>query len=404
VNTLPETRSSTIPDAGPSSPRGRFFADQTFHFETLRNAGYALSECADLGEVLEATKQITEGDIESWYRAWAGTAERVHALAVRTQDATSKGGACMRASTYQRLAEFLLAPDDRRRAESFDKAVRWFLDGLDALGVRHESFSAPYPGGRLRALYLPGRAGSEKKPLIVAIGGYDSILEEKYCVIGKAALDRGYSVLLYEGPGQGEPLRKYGMTFTPEWEKPNAAVLDEFLRTHDKPSKIVLLGMSMGGYLAPRAAAFDRRIDGVVAYDVCFDLHEAAARTFGVVQQNPLALKNAGVSWAYHNALWTMGTSNPGDTLQAFSHFRLAPVADRICQDVLILAGTQDHFIPYHQVADFEKSLVNAHSVTTRVFDGPSGGGEHCQCGSISLVHAAVFDWLLKTFAGISQP
>jgi dienelactone hydrolase len=121
------------------------------------------------------------------------------------------------------------------------------------------------------------------------------------------------------------------------------------------------------------------------------------------VKQNPLALNNPGVSWAYHNALWTMGTTNPEDTLQAFSHYRLAPIADRIHQDVLILAGTEDHFIPFHQVADFEKSLVNARSVTTRVFDQASGGGEHCQCGSTSLVHAAVFDWLLQGFPAVSQ-
>jgi pimeloyl-ACP methyl ester carboxylesterase len=394
------------PSLGPVqafSPRGRLFTDQTFHFETLRNAGYAYSQCADLGEVLETTKHITEGDLESWYTAWAATADRVDALAARTQDTISKGDAYMRASTYQRLAEFLLSPDDPRRPGSLDKAVRWFSQGLDALGVRYESFSARYDNGRLRAMYLPGAAGSEKKPLIVAIGGYDSILEEKYPVIGKAALHRGYSVLLYEGPGQGEPLRKYGLKFTPEWEKPTAAVLDEFLRTRDKPSKIVLFGMSMGGYLAPRAAAFEERIDGVVAYDVCFDLHEAAARTFGAVKQNPLALKNPGVSWAYHNALWTMGTTNPEDTLEAFSHYKLAPVADRIRQDVLILAGTEDHFIPFHQVVDFEKSLVNARSVTTRVFDRPSGGAEHCQCGNTSLVHAAVFDWLLQRFPVVSQ-
>jgi pimeloyl-ACP methyl ester carboxylesterase len=380
------------------SPKGRFFTDQTFHFETLRNAGYALSQCADLGEMLETTKQIAEGDLESWYSAWAATADRVEALAARTHDTISKGGAYMRASTYQRLAEFLLPADDSRRPKSFDKAVRWFFQGLDALGVRYESFSARYENGRLRALYLPGPEGSEKKPLIVAIGGYDSILEEKYPVIGKAALDRGYSVLLYEGPGQGEPLRKYGLKFTPEWERPTAAVLDQFLRSHVKPSKIVLFGISMGGYLAPRAAAFEERIDGVVAYDVCFDLHEAATRTFGAVKQNPLALKNPGVSWAYNNALWTMGTTNPDDTLEAFSRYRLAPIADRIRQDVLILAGTEDHFIPFHQVADFEKSLVNARSVTTRSFDRSSGGAEHCQCGTTSLVHAAVFDWLLQRF------
>ena len=353
--------------------------------------------------MLETTKQITEGDLESWYAAWAATADRVEALAARTQDPLSKGGAYMRASTYQRLGEFLLPPDDPKRPESFDKAVRWFFQGLDALGVRYESFSAPYENGRLRALYLPGPAGSEKKPLIVAVGGYDSILEEKYPVIGKAALDRGYSVFIYEGPGQGEPLRKYGMKFTPEWEKPTKAVLDEFLRTHDKPSKIVLLGMSMGGYLAPRAAAFEDRIDGVVAYGVGFDFHEAAARIVAAVKQNPLALKNPGVSWGYHNALWTMGTTNPDDTLEAFSCYKLAPVADRIRQDVLILAGREDHFIPFHQVADFEKSLVNARSITTRIFDQPSGGGEHCQCGNTSLVHAAVFDWLLQRFPVVSQ-
>ena len=385
------------------SPTGRFFTDQTFHFETLRNAGYALSQCADLGEMLETTKQITEGDLESWYTAWAATADRVEALAERTQDTISRGGAYMRASTYQRLAEFLLPPDDPRRPESLDKAVRWFFHGLDALDVRYEYFSAPYENGRLRALYLLGPPGPEKKPLIAAVGGYDSILEEKYPVIGKAALDRGYSVLIYEGPGQGEPLRKYGLKFTPEWEKPTTAVLDEFLRTHDKPSKIVLFGMSMGGYLAPRAAAFEERIDGVVAYDVCFDLHESAARMFGGVKQNPLALENPGVSWAYNNALWTMGTTNSEDTLEAFSRYKLAPIADRIRQDVLILAGTEDHFIPFHQVTDFEKSLVNARSVTTRIFDRPSGGGEHCQCGTTSLVHAAVFDWLLQRFPVVSQ-
>jgi len=384
-------------------PRGRFFTDQTFHFETLRNAGYAHAQCADLGEMLETTKQITEGDLESWYAAWAETADRVQSLAARTQDTISKGDAYMRASTYQRLAEFLLAPGDPRRPDSFEKEVHWFFQGLDALGVRYEHFRVPYENGQLRALYLPGPAGSEKKPLIMAVGGYDSILEEKYPVIGKAALERGYSVLIYEGPGQGEALRKYGMKFTPEWERPTTAVLDQFLRTHDKPSKVVLFGMSMGGYLAPRAAAFEERIDGVVAYDVCFDLHEAAMRTIGAAKQNPAILKNAGASWAYHNALWTMGTTNPDETVEAFSHYTLAPVADRIRQDVLILAGKEDHFIPFHQVADFEKALVNARSVTTRIFDQASGGGEHCQTGAYSLVHAAVFDWLLEKFSAPSR-
>ena len=88
------TNASAIREAGPAqaiSSRGRFFADQTFHFETLRNAGYIASNCAELGEVLETVKVISEGDVQSWYAAWKATADRVLALAERTQDIAQQG-------------------------------------------------------------------------------------------------------------------------------------------------------------------------------------------------------------------------------------------------------------------------------------------------------------------------
>lgn len=379
------------------TPRGRFFADQTFHFETLRNAGYVVSNCADLSEVLETVKVIAEGDVQSWYVAWNATADRVLALAERTRDPLSKGGAYMRASTYQRTAEFLLQPDDPKRPESFEKTRSYFAKGLDTLRVRYEPIGVPYGTATLRALYYPGPQGAELKPLIMFGGGFDSILEEYYPNFAEAALKRGYSVLTYEGPGQGQALRKYGLTYTPEWEKAVKAVLDEFLHTHAKPSKLVLIGMSMGGYFAPRAAAFEERIDGIVAYDTCYDFGEVARRIISAAK-NPEALKNIGVSWAYNNARWTMGTKNADDTLKACAAYTLAPVTNRIRQDVLILAGTEDHFIPLHQTAEFEKALVNARSVTTRIFDGASGAAGHCQGGALTLYHAAVFDWLSEKF------
>lgn len=116
--------------------QSRFFDNQTFHFETLRQAGYVLSSCADLSEILETVKLIAENDIDSWYTAWKATADRVLTLAQRTQDPLSKGGAYMRASTYERTAEFLLRPEDSRRQESFENACSYFVKGLDTLGVR----------------------------------------------------------------------------------------------------------------------------------------------------------------------------------------------------------------------------------------------------------------------------
>jgi len=399
------TNTSADPGASPTqavSPRGRFFGNPTFHFETLRNAGYIVSNCADVGEILETVKAIDEGDKQSWYTAWKARADLVLALAERTQDSVSKGGAYMRASTYQRTAEFLIPPDDPKRPESFEKTDRYFFKGLDALGVRYERITVPYGVGSLRALYYPGAPAAETKPLLMFGGGFDSILEEYYPNFAEAALKRGYSVLSYEGPGQGEALRKYGLTYTPEWERPVKAVLDEFLRTHAKPSKTVLIGMSMGGYFAPRAAAFEDRIDGVVAYGTMYDFGAVAGPLLAAAK-NRLAMKKIGVSWGYRNAMWTTGTKDIDETIRAFAAYTLAPVADRIRQDVLILAGTEDHFVPIHQTADFEKALVNARSVTTRIFDRSSGGAGHCQGGALTLYHAAVFDWLLEKFPAIPQ-
>ena len=393
-----------IPIATPS-PRempaargnGRFFGSENFHFQTLRALMETPSGSADINEVLEAIKTITDGDFESWFIGWEALADRVFGLAEGTKDPISKSNAYMRAYNYQRVAEFMLPPNDPKRVRSWQKSLALFDKGIDASGVRREVLRVPYQGADLRAHYFPGAATAEDKPLVMLVGGYDSVLEELYPLLGKPALMRGYSVLAYEGPGQGQPLRD-GLTFTAEWEKPNAAVLDAFLATHAKPKQIVLIGMSMGGYFAPRAAAFDKRIDGVVAWDTCYDFGECARWLAGKVHDFGNS-KSTDLTWFWNNACWTLGTGTIDESATKFAAYTLAPVASKITQSVLIMAGELDYGIPLHQTVEFEKSLVNARSVTIKVFDRMSGGGEHCQSGNLTLVHATLFDWLLEKFS-----
>ena len=396
------TATATGPAQATTLGNGRFFKNQTFHFETLRATGYVTAGGAEIGEVLETVKTVEEGNVQSWYRAWSAAADRVSALAGHTRDRKSKGNAHLRAYNYERFAEFLLPPEDPKRPVSWEKSTASFDHALETLGVACERIAVPYGGASLRTLYVPGPQGADEKPLIVLVGGFDSTLEELYLVLGRAAGDRGYSVLMYEGPGQGEALRKYGLTFTHEWERPTRAVLDEFLRTHAEPAKTVIVGMSMGGYFAPRAAAFEERFDGLIAFDTCFDFAEAAG-SIAARAADPMAMKNPDNAWAFHNARWTLGIRDLDEFRKAAAPYTLAPVAYRIRQDVLILCGAEDQFIPFHQTADFEKALVNARSVTTRIFDPPSGGANHCQAGNLSLLHATVFDWLLDKFPEVAR-
>jgi alpha-beta hydrolase superfamily lysophospholipase len=391
--------------------RARFFNDLSYNFEAVRVLNDVAAAGGDSGEALQAIAAVKAGDADSWYAAWLAAGDRTFARSHQINDAQSRGNALLRAHTYYRSAEFFLLPEDARRADAYRKNVSAFYQGLDAQGVIYERSTIVYGSHHLNAVYYPGPAGAETRPLLTVVGGYDSTLEELYLGIGAAAHQRGFSVLTYEGPGQGAVLREQGLTMQADWEKPNTAVLDAFLSNHSKPRKIVLLGESLGGYLAPRAAAFDPRIDGVVAYDIWYDGYAIATRHVpsfifwlhahgydalleSLARRNP----DSGSRWAVANGQWVFGVHGMFDVLDAFKAYRLAPVAAQIKQDVLLLAGTEDHFVPIEQLEVTQKALTAARSVTAVSFDAASGGGLHCQMGAPSLWQAVLFDWMAAKF------
>ncbi len=325
----------------------------------------------------------------------------------------SSGKARLRASNYYRTSEFFLHPKDERRKSIFRKSVENFYTGLNNLRINHEILKVPYQSKLLKAVYYTGGKGSKTKPLIVAHGGYDSTQEEVYFFLVAAALERGYSVLTFAGPGQGAAIREQGLTFTPEWEKPTGAVLDTFISRYGKPNKIVLIGTSLGGYLAPRAAAYDKRIDGVVAFNVCYDFQSAALKQVPEFVRSlykkgyknlvnglfRMRMKsNPGIRWGIRNAEWTMGAKNPSDLLFIFDKYNLRADSKNITADVLITAGEKDHFLSLKQVDLFKAALTNARSVTTRIFTQNEGGHEHCQQGAFNLFHEYLFEWIESKF------
>jgi hypothetical protein len=82
-----------------------FFADQSYHFQTLRVLNDVPSDGADTAEVLETVKHVRSGDAQGWFRAWSGTDDRVAILAAATTDRIARGRALLRAHNYYRTAE-----------------------------------------------------------------------------------------------------------------------------------------------------------------------------------------------------------------------------------------------------------------------------------------------------------
>jgi hypothetical protein len=205
------------------------FTDQTFSCELLRAASYGLYGGSEIGEVLATAKQIREGDFESWHVAWQRTAARIEALAAQALENghhLSAGQAFLRASNYYRTAEFFLAPGDPRRMETYDKSRTTFCQFLELSGLCVEQVRIPYEGTTLPGYFYRVDDSHTPRRTLLSLGGFDSTGEELYFFAAAAALQRGYNVLTFEGPGQGEPLRVQRLPARPDYEVPVRAALD----------------------------------------------------------------------------------------------------------------------------------------------------------------------------------
>jgi pimeloyl-ACP methyl ester carboxylesterase len=228
----------------------------------------------------------------------------------------------------------------------------------------------------------------------------DSFKEEFYSPV-RYMFDAGYDVILFEGPGQGAVQRKSNLYMTYEWEKPTSAVLDHF-----KLSDVTLIGVSMGGFLAPRAAAFDQRISRVVAYDVTpYDLRGsgAQAKIYQFLIKNPAVYNwiantsmkmSAQADQLISQWMYITGACTPAEWNEQLQYYSIADVAPQIQQDILLLAGEEDHLIPIQEYHNNMKGYPNAKSVTGRIFTKEEHAQNHCQVGNIKLALDVILNWV----------
>lgn len=395
-----------------------FFKNNTFNFEAKRLLQYAAVQAADINEVLSTTERIKNNDRESWYKEWLSTAQRIEKIAENDKyNLRNKGLLLARAHSYYRTAEFFLPANDKRKLPVYDSSLQTFYRSLDFQNIDYKKLEIPYESTNLSAVFFPAKSSSEAKALIVIVNGYDSYKEETYFMFAKTAVENGYSVIVYDGPGQGEAIRKNNIRMTHEWEKPNGAVLDYFISYYYQPKNIVLLGYSLGGILVTRAAAFDKRISGIINFDIFYDFAEAAmfhtpqnikkaiinnnklSKTSQFVMRKMLAF-DPHFNWAMTQGefVFRMNRERPWEILHEYTNYTIKDIADKVTCKVLLLAGDEDHFVPKSFLELNKQALTNASDLETILYTKESGGQEHCQVGAMLTWHADVLEWLSKKF------
>lgn len=374
------------PSSAPSMRLPVGFA--TFHRDAFLD--YQLNRAHALGFVEPDALHAVARELPTYAACPAAFA----AAAARAESA----GRLREATGFLRLAEFFTPKRDgagaaiyRRYRALFDRA---FADGG---AVRH---AVPYGGASLPAYRLP--AHGDARGTVLLHGGFDSLIEEFYAVWERLRA-AGFDVLAFEGPGQGGARALGGLTFDHDWEKPVGAVLDHF-----GVARAGIVGLSMGGYWALRAAGREARIDRVVSWPPVYDwLYRIPAPV------RPLAramLRQRGfMSWSIRlrarlfpvlrhvvdHTLYLVDRTEPASVVDFFLGMNAAHLgSERVTQDVLICCGERDTFQPAALARRQAASLTAARSVWVRTFTRAEQADRHCQMGNLELACRVVTDWL----------
>jgi alpha-beta hydrolase superfamily lysophospholipase len=380
------------------------YDDESFSFEALRAAGYAAYAGAELGEVLVTCRQIPEGDEQAWSAQWAATAARVEGIgreALAAGHRVSAREALLRASNYYRTADFYRRADPANDAESARLAAasrQSFADAAALLEIPARAVRIPYEGTTLPGYLFLADDSGEPRPTVLYHGGYDSTLEEDYFALAAGALRRGYHVLAFDGPGQGSTVRDQGLHFRPDWEAVVTPAVDFALALPEVDAdRLVLIGTSLGGYLAARAVAFEHRIAACVLHDGLYDFHAAFEGIAGAASAVPGGLEavmahSVAVRWSIRNGLWTFGVATPEELAKATEAYTLEGIADLITCPTLVLQAENDQFFADQPERVFDELTCPRKELIS--FREDEGGGEHCHEGATARFHQSTFDWL----------
>lgn len=399
------------------------FEEPSFAFQFLRIIGSTASQQADVGECFETVSHINEGDFESWSIAWSAIAQRLHAqadAAFEEGHAQSALELYLRASNYYRAAEFYLHGDladprilalSRTSCACFARATALSQPPIEPLVIPYENTTLPG--------YLYHCASAAPAPTIIVQTGFDGTQEELYG-FAQAAMKRGYTVITFEGPGQGAVLREQNLPFRPDWENVITPIIDYVSKLPSvDPDAITVYGRSFGGYLAPRAAAFDHRIKGLIANGGIYDPLEGIVTnimTFlpskdallDFIENNPekfdttitaLMAKQPFMRWFVEHGMYAFGVETPHDFFLKYGAYSLKNYAEQITSATLI-CDAEDEIPALQGQAEELYAHIQAPK-TFMLFTAVEGAGAHCQMGAELLSHQRILDWLDSVFEKI---
>jgi dienelactone hydrolase len=365
----------------------------------------ALCMGGSIGEMETANARIRAapgesegGGTEAFFTSWCDMADRLRSLgdedaaADRPLSAAEKyGRACVYYMTAERMQNRHYRPRQTAYSHMLAMADRW----IALAGLACERVEIPYGDGAFPGL-LATVPGVQNPPCMVFCNGLDSVKEMIYrCGIAQELQRRGIATLMIDHPGVGEALRLRELTAVHDSERWAGAALD-FLERDGRvdAARVGMMGWSLGGYYAPRAAAFEKRFRLCVAW--------GANHNWGELQRRRLAREgDRPVPHYWDHVMWVWGKATLEEFLAFAPQVSLVGIVKDISVPFLITHGAHDRQIPIAYAHQCYEEAINSPRRELKIFTGREGGVEHCSADNMEPARSYIADWIERTFASL---
>ncbi|SHH28959.1 Alpha/beta hydrolase of unknown function [Jatrophihabitans endophyticus] len=362
---------------------------------TLNNGG-AIDE---VDRACRPARDATDVDSGSalYMRSWKAVADQVAEQARASEAAGHRrtaGQEWYRAGLYVCQSERLLSNTDPGRREYYRQALDAFAKVFELADPATSRVAVPFEGTTLPAYFSNASTDGEPRPCVIMWNGLDSTKEHLYCSGWPAEMRaRGVSVLMVDCPGSGETLRFGDLKARIETEDWATACVD-YLETRDDvdPERIGLAAQSLGGYYAPRAAAFEKRIKFVAVW--------GANHNWGEVQKKRLQREGANpVPHYWAHVLWVWGFDDVEKFVEYAEGITLDGVVEKITCPFLIAHGANDRQISVAYAHRSYDQAINSSKRELRIFTAEEGAAEHVGLDHMPHINAYIADWVEDTLA-----
>jgi len=399
-----------------SKTRVKGFSNEEMDFQLLRQLGSSTYGGTSVGECLALTNRIKDGSPESWVEEFTKLADSqqkdAHKRAMKGHTVSARDQFFKACNSY-RAAEYYTSCSNPVHQKLGMQSRDCFKEAMNMMWHTFEDHLLTYKSIDIPLYFMSPSPLEQKRKTLLIVSGYDGTLEEEYLMRGYAALERGYNVVLFAGPGQMDVFRFYtGTHFEPDFENPTKTVID-FIENRPEVDmdRLAFMGISFGGYFSTRATSHEPRIKALIPNSPVINVHDYLGAFIGYdpaeapddmnfsiedLPEIPDSEMSEQQKSMAEGLMLRFGQPTFKDTFIYLREFMVGDSISNIKCPCLSLVGSGEGKEPEKQSNEFAKKVSGP--VTKHYFTEMEGADSHCQLGNPSYSAAVALDWLDELF------